>query len=219
MREKHGRTAMVLLAAGLFLVLDRIFDPVTLAALTAVALGVYRASVRADGVGYAAMAAGTLFLMVAHWPLLVLLAVAASVFFYARARDWRRSAAGARFGGLVRSLRWERAPFVLSDAQVLSLVGEVRIDLSLAMPERPETTVELEGIVGDVRLIVPDDWRVEVEGFAVFGEFRAPGRRESGLWHRFVWRSPGRPTFDGDSGPVMKLVVRYFVADVEIIRM
>jgi len=81
MREKHGRTAMVLLAAGLFLVLDRIFDPVTLAALTAVALGVYRASVRADGVGYAAMAAGTLFLMVAHWPLLVLLAVAASAFF------------------------------------------------------------------------------------------------------------------------------------------
>lgn len=219
MRQKRDRTVVLLLAAGLLVALDRVVDPMTLVALTAVALGVHRASVLADGVGYAAIAVGTILLLVLHWPLFAALAASAAVFFYSRARAFRKSSAAVRFGGFVRSLTWERSPYVLRDTWVLSAVGEARIDLSLAMAERPETTVTLEGGVGDVRLVVPDDWEVEVEAFAVFGKLRAEGRQAAGLWNRFAWRSPGWAPDGGTGGPRLKLVVRYIVADVEIIRM
>ena len=34
-------------------------------------------------------------------------------------------------------------------------IGEIRMDMSLAVPEDKETTIVLQGLVGDLDLIVP----------------------------------------------------------------
>jgi len=50
-------------------------------------------------------------------------------------------------------------------------VGDVRIDLREAELSAQVTSIEVRGLMGEVKVIVPEAYRVECTGSAVLGEF------------------------------------------------
>lgn len=54
---------------------------------------------------------------------------------------------------------------------VTALLGEIRLDLREAQLSAGVTTIEVRGLFAEVRIIVPDGYRVECAGSAILGEF------------------------------------------------
>ncbi len=67
-------------------------------------------------------------------------------------------------------------------------LGEVRLDLRDAILSDPVTTIEIRGMFGQARIIVPDSYHVECEGSVVLGEFELRDAGEVGP------PQPGAPT-------------------------
>ncbi len=83
-------------------------------------------------------------------------------------------------------------------------MGEVRLDLRGAELGSAVTTIEVRGIMGDVKIIVPDTMRVECTGSAVLGEF---GQRESG---------PTAPA--GPGAPLVRVIGAMVLGEVKVYR-
>jgi lia operon protein LiaF len=91
-------------------------------------------------------------------------------------------------------------------------VGEIRMDMSLAVPEEKETTIILQGLVGDVDLTIPEDYGIQVEASVMVGQIAFRQSRDGGMMHRLSWRSP-----DYDQREYrMKLQLFYLVGDIKI---
>ena len=63
---------------------------------------------------------------------------------------------------------------------VLALFGSFEVDLVQTPQTAPQSTLEAYGIFGSVEIRVPDHWKVEVDGKALFGAFanKTRGQRE-----------------------------------------
>nr|WP_245347332.1 cell wall-active antibiotics response protein LiaF [Cohnella lubricantis] len=109
-------------------------------------------------------------------------------------------------------MRLDRHSWVLHSLSSWHAFGEVRMDLSMAVPEEKETTIVLQGIVGDIELIVPEDYGLEVDASVMFGQARFPDRTEGGLFHRGHWRTPGYDTKEQK----VKLQLFYLVGNIRI---
>ncbi len=65
-----------------------------------------------------------------------------------------------------------RGEWVVPERLVLPVaVGDVYLDLRQARLTAPTTTIEIAGLMGEVKVIVPDTVRVECGGSAIMGEF------------------------------------------------
>ena len=66
-----------------------------------------------------------------------------------------------------------RGDWVVPERLVLPVaLGDVVIDLRQARFTAATTTIEVQGLMGDVKIIVPDAIRVECSGSAIVGEFK-----------------------------------------------
>ncbi len=113
---------------------------------------------------------------------------------------------------LVDSVRLGREPWILRNSSTWYIIGETYIDLSLAILEQKETTVILQGVVGDVDIKVPDDIGVAVTASISFGQIQVANERESGVMNKLVWQSPNYELCDHR----VKLVLSYIVGDIKI---
>jgi len=110
------------------------------------------------------------------------------------------------------SIRWNREPWVLSNMSVWSIVGEMNIDLSLAIIDEPETTLVFQGIVGDIDIIVPDDIGVRIDSTLIIGQTKIGYDQQDGLGTKMSWQSLN---FDTAQHRV-NITLSYMVGDINV---
>lgn len=85
--------------------------------------------------------------------------------------------AGQRTWTVFSQTVWDGTWLVPQRLVVSVACGEVRLDLRQAQFTATETEIEVLGLMGEVKIVVPETHRVECRGSAILGEFRA---KESG---------------------------------------
>jgi hypothetical protein len=66
--------------------------------------------------------------------------------------------------------RVSRAPR-LAGGRLVAVVSDIRLDLRAARPVPEGATVTVVAIVGDIEIVVPPGWVVDVGGTAIVGDF------------------------------------------------
>jgi lia operon protein LiaF len=105
-----------------------------------------------------------------------------------------------------------RGEWQLADEEIWCMVGDVRLDLTEAAIPSGETTIRILGIMGDVRLTVPQNVGVSVECTSIVTEARILGHRHSRAFMPYHFASDGYDTAERR----LRLEVGRIVADVRI---
>jgi lia operon protein LiaF len=133
-------------------------------------------------------------------------------YFYIKSKQLHRDDTYLQKQTLVDSIRWGQEPWILRNISIWYVIGEFNMDLSLAILEQKETTVILQGVIGDVDIIVPEDIGVSVQASVMLGQIDVAMEKEAGLMNKLVWQSPNYNTCDHR----VKLVLSYIVGDIDI---
>lgn len=212
--KRSAHHSLLFIGAGLYLALGALAGYSTVNAILLLLLGVDRFRRDRSRMALLLIALCALVLVVKQIGLILVLVLIFLGLYYLKAKP-QDSAAGAGIRQHLRfalSMRMDRQSWVLHSFSSGHAFGEVRMDLSMAVPEEKETTIVLQGIVGDIDLIVPDDYGLEVEASVMFGQVRIHDRMEGGLFHRVQWRMP-----DYDSKEQkLKLQLFYLVGNIRI---
>src|SRR5690606_23301906 len=115
---------------------------------------------------------------------------------------------------IVASIRWGRGgeSWAARSSQVSVAIAEVQIDLTNAIFEEPLIHLDLQGLIGDIDIVVPDDIGLSVHAQVAIGEIKVAGERGAGLGNKLIWRSPNFDTAEHR----VELTISYTVADVDV---
>jgi len=211
-QQRHRNTALLLIGAGLFLLLQKWVGFGTLAALLLLILGVYRIAAEGDKKGFAIAGIGAVILISRHFMVIVAFVLVSLGLFYMNNRRIRRDGAHIRKHKLADRFKRDKDPWILRNMSLWNVVGEMNLDLSLAMPEQRETTLVLQGILGDIDILLPEDWGVDVSVSVGFGRMNVLGEQETGILNKIEWRSPRYEECEHK----VKLIISYAVGDIDI---
>ena len=194
MRNNRARnTALVLIGAGVFLLLDHTVGFFPILAVILILLGIHRVRSRKERKGYVLMGIGAVILFGDHLTMVIAVVLISLGLFFIRSKQVHKDDTYIQKQKLVDSVRLGREPWIMRNTSTWYLVGETYIDLSLAILEQKETTVILQGIVGDVDIKVPDDIGVSVTASVMFGQLHIADEREAGVMNKVVWQSEHYP--------------------------
>jgi lia operon protein LiaF len=212
--NRKRNTWLVLIAAGVFLLLEKKVGFFTLVALGFIVFGIYhlRTSIQSQKKGYIYVAIGTIILLGGHFSVIIGLILISLGLFYLKSKRIHKDGPYFQKQKIIESLRWDKDPWVLQNISIWSVIGELHLDFSLAIPESREVTVVMQGIIGDIDIIVPEDLGVSVQSSVFFGQIDAPPHKEAGLLNKLVWQSPNYAA----STYQVKLMISYVIADVDI---
>jgi lia operon protein LiaF len=213
--EKNNRNrnaAIVLIAAGLLLLANHHISFFTVVAILCIIVGVKK--IRSDSArkGYVLLAIGLLILLGGHLSLIVSVILLSLGFFYINSKRIHKDETYIQKQSLVDSIRWGKDPWVLRNSSIWNVIGEVQIDLTYALFEHKETTLILQGVIGDVDIIVPEDVGVSVTASVLFGQLVVGPEKEVGLMNKIVWQSQDYAECDQQ----VKLIISYIVGDIDI---
>lgn len=210
-------TALVLAGAGIFFLLinhwvDSVFF--TMAALLLIALGVYNIRGSSRSRGFICLFFTGVLLLIGSdffsFPIFLILTGVG--LFYHRSKKIPKDSSFQQKHNFVNSVRWGKEPWVVKDIYYWHIIGEIRMDLTTAILEHKETTIIVQGIVGDLDIIVPDYLAVEVNASLAVGQMNVGPHREAGFINKTVWRS-----LNYEAGEQkVKLVIGYLVGDIDV---
>lgn len=208
---KLSSHAWLFIVAGLYLALGGLLGYNTVNAAIVLGLGIWR--FRWDRSRWAGVLIGIslLVLILSQFIFFALLVLFSLGFYYVRTRPHaaRHSRSAHR---LFLNLRLDEEPWVLHAMSYWHAIGEVRLDLSMAMPEEKETTIILQGLIGDVDLTVPADYGLEIEASVMIGQIGFGQEKDGGMMHRLSWRSANYEEREFQ----VKLQLFYLVGDIKI---
>lgn len=130
------------------------------------------------------------------------------VFGDGRPRPWRRD---HRWIG---DLSIGRQPWVLKNLDLWNGIGDVRVNLATAHVEDGHYDIEIRGIIGDVRVLVPENLPVLVEAEVGVGDIEVFGEKHSGT-KRFV--STEDPEYTTGNRQC-RIAIYLRIGDVEVVR-
>lgn len=208
---KKSSPAFAFIAAGLYLALGGIAGYATVNAAILLLLGVYRFRTDRSRFSAAVVAVSTLVLIINQFALFAVIVLFSLGFYYFRSRP----PAPGNYRGVHRPilhLRLDEQSWVLQSMSFWQAIGEIRMDMSLAIPEEKETSIVLQGLVGDVDLTIPEEYGLEIEASVLIGQVGFRQTKDGGVLHRLAWRSPDydRKEFR------LKLQLFYLVGDIKI---
>lgn len=212
MDNRNRNTALVLIGAGLFLLLGNTIGFFTVTAIVVIGLGIYKLRSGENRTGYVLIGLGLLFLSLSHISILFAIILISFGYYLIRSNQLQKDPSYKQRHNILESIRWNREPWVLNNMSVWSIVGEVNLDLSLAIIEQPETTLVFQGIVGDIDIIVPDDVGVRIESTILIGETKIGLEQQDGLVTRMNWQSMNYNTADQR----VIITLSYVVGDVHV---
>jgi lia operon protein LiaF len=210
--KRNRNTALILIGTGVFLLIQHKLGFFGVLAALFIALGVNELRKRPTKRGYVFVGLGAIMLLGDKLSFLVAIALISLGYFYMKSKRIHRDESYYQKQSLVDSIRWGREPWVLRNVSIWHAIGEFHMDLSLAILEHKETTVIVQGLVGDVDVIVPEDIGVSVTTSVAFGQLTVAREVESGFMNKLVWQSPNYYA----SEHKVKLVVTYLVGDIDI---
>ncbi|WP_169306753.1 cell wall-active antibiotics response protein LiaF [Cohnella pontilimi] len=203
--------AFLLIAAGLYLALGGVAGFATVNAVLLLLLGIYRYRWDRSRWSILLIAVSSLMLIINQFALFAIIILASLGIYYFRGRP--------NMPGLYRSahrlmlnIRLDEQSWVLKSMSIWQAVGEIRMDMTVAVPEEQETIIILQGLVGDVDLTVPEDYGLHVEASVMVGQIGFRQTRDGGMMHRLSWRSPDYEEREYR----LKLQLFYLVGDIKI---
>lgn len=210
----RGRnTYLVLIGAGLFVLLSKVVaTPATVISLFMVALGVYCIRSGTRRKGYVLLGIGGFILVGSHFAVIVSLVLMSLGYFYIKSKEIHGETGSIQRTRLIESQKRNKEAWILRSLSLWCVIGELSLDFTLAIPEEPETTLVLQGMIGDIDLYFPEDMAVSIESSVLFGQMRVGTERESGTMNKIRWQSPHYETADTK----VKLIVSYLVGDIDI---
>jgi hypothetical protein len=105
-----------------------------------------------------------------------------------------------------------RGVWHLTDEEIWSLIGDVKLDLTEATIPAGETTLRILGIVGDIRVTVPKGIGIAVESTSIATEARVFGQKHSRVVTPYRYESDGY----GAAEKKLRLEISRVVADVRV---
>jgi lia operon protein LiaF len=210
--NRNRNTAFVLIGAGLFLLLYHTIGFFPILAAVLMLLGIHKIRSHADRKGYIWVVIGAVILLGHNFSLVVAIVLISLGFFYLKSRQVHADDTYEQKQKLIDSIRLGKEPWILKDSSVWYLIGETHIDLSMAILEKKETTLILQGVLGDIDIIVPEDIGVSVQAAVVFGQIDVGAHKEAGLMNKLLWQSPHYDQRDHQ----MKLIISFIVGDIDI---
>lgn len=212
MDNRNRNTALVLIAAGLFILVEHYVSFFTIAALVFIALGIYKIRTSPDKIGYVLLVVGIAIFFSGHFTFILAVVIISLGLFYMKSRQAHADDRYEQKYSLVESVKRDKEPWELKNSSMWNVAGEIYMDLSLAIMEQKETTIVLQGVFGDVDIIVPEFIGVTVNASALIGQIDVAGEKETGLVNKVVWKSPNYDTCDQK----VKLLISYAVGDIDI---
>ncbi|MEX2416057.1 MAG: cell wall-active antibiotics response protein LiaF [Paenibacillaceae bacterium] len=212
MDNRNRNTAIMLIIVGVFFFLGNFIGFLTVSALILIWLGLYKIRNDGDSKGYVVLAIGAMFLLGNHLMIVIALILISLGYFLIRSKKVHSDGSYVQNQTLIESIKWDREPWVLKSMSRWSIIGEVRMDLSLALQDEAESIVMLQGLIGDIDIIVPEDYGISLEANVLVGRIGIGEEKDSGMLNKRIWRSANYET----SEHKLKLIVSYAVADIEV---
>lgn len=212
MDNRNRNTAIMLIIVGVFFFLGKFIGFLTVSALILIWLGFYK--VRADGgsKGYVVLAIGAALLLGNHLTIVIALILISLGYFLIQSKKVHRDGRYVQNQTLIESIKWDREPWVLKSMSRWSIIGEVRMDLSLALQDESESIVMLQGVIGDIDIIVPEDYGISLEANVLMGRIGIGEEKDSGMLNKRIWSSENYEITEHK----LKLIVSYAVADIKV---
>lgn len=213
MDKRKSFLAILLIGFGLLLFFGQGINFLTLAALLLLVYGVYKIR-QGDEVktGYVLLAIGSGLILLEHLMLVVAVILISLGLFYAKVKKMLPRGDHVQKQNFIAGVHWDRDPWTLRSISMWHVLGEHDIDLSLAIVEEPNNIMMFQGVVGDVDLVISEDYGVEIEAFVMFGQIEFGPDKETGMVNRLYWRSPN---YDSREKKV-KVMISYLVGDIDI---
>lgn len=212
MENRNRNLALVIGFAALYLILGNMIGFFTVTALIVFWLAIVKIHAGENRLGYLLIGIGLIMLIHEHFILVLMLIVVCLVFFYVKSRQMTDQPNYVQKQNVLHSLKRGHEQYALHNMSVWSVINEVNLDLSYALLEENETTVILQGVIGDIDIIVPEDMAVTVDANVVFGQVDIGREKESGMLCRVMWRSPGYDHSDNK----LNLVCSFVAGDIKI---
>lgn len=210
----RGRnTYLLFIGAGLFVLLSKVVaTPATVISLFMVVLGGYCIRSGIPRKGYVLLIIGGFILVGSQFAVVLSLVLISLGYFYWKSRQMHGEAGAIQRTRIIESQKRNKEAWILRSLSLWCVIGELNLDFTLAIPEEPETTLMLQGMIGDIDLYIPEDMGVCVESSVLFGQVRVADEKESGTMNKIRWQSPHYETADTK----VKLIVSYLVGDIDI---
>lgn len=203
---------MIVIAAGIYLALGAIAGYSTVNAIVMLWLGIDRYRRDRSRIAFVLIAISVLVLIVNQIALFALFILISLAIFYKRAKPPIAGGTYVSKHQVLLSMHRDESSWMLHSMSFWHAIGEVRMDMTLAVPEDRQLTIVLQGLVGNIDLIVPDDYGLEVEAAVLVGQVEFGQTKEGGMFQRLSWRSP-----DFEHREIqMKLQLFYLVGDIKI---
>ncbi|MFC3804236.1 cell wall-active antibiotics response protein LiaF [Cohnella sp. GCM10012308] len=206
-----SKKSLVLIAAGLYLAVGAIAGFATVNAAILLWLGIERYRQDRSRLSVVVIAVSAIVLVVNQIGLVLAIGLILAAIYYLRVRPSQGAGYVSR-PRLILSMRQDRPGWVLRSMGSWHLYGEVRLDLSGVVQEDNETNVVLQGIVGDIEIVVPEDYGVLVEANVLLGQVTVDGQGDGGMMRRMSWSTPGFARQDQQ----IKLQFNYIVGNIRI---
>ncbi|WP_158630051.1 cell wall-active antibiotics response protein LiaF [Cohnella sp. AR92] len=211
MRSKLSSHALLFIAAGLYLALGGLAGFATVNAILLLVLGIMRYREDRNRLAIVVVVISALVLFANQIGLVVVVVLISLGLYFLKSRH---SSPGKRESRprFFLKLKKDRESWLLPSMSYWHAFGEVRLDLSTAIPEEKETVIVLQGLIGDIDLIVPVEYGVELEASAMLGQIVWDQRQQSGGFQRVKWRSPDYENKEQQ----VKLQLVYLVGNIRI---
>jgi lia operon protein LiaF len=194
------------------LLLDHMIGFFPILAAFLILLGVQRIRSNSDRKGYVWIIIGAVILLGHNLSLVIAIILISLGYFYIKSKRVHNDDSYIQKQKLIDSIRLGKEPWILKDSSIWYIIGETNIDLSLAILEKKETTLILQGVIGDIDIIVPEDIGISVNASVIFGQIDAANYKEAGVMNKLMWQTPN---YESCSHRV-KLMISYIVGDIDI---
>ena len=208
---KLSGQVLLFIAAGLYLALGGLIGYTTVNAAILLYIGIVRFRWDRSRWAVVLMAVSTLILILNQFVIFAVIVLLSLGFYYFRSKP-HASGNYRSAHRLFLNMRMEEHSWVLQSMSFWQAVGEIRLDLSLSIPEEKETTIVLQGLIGDVDLTIPEDYGLQIEASVLVGQIGFGLTKDGGILHRLSWQSPDYEEREYR----VKLQLFYLVGDIKI---
>ncbi|MGP7817845.1 cell wall-active antibiotics response protein LiaF [Niallia sp. 01092] len=118
------------------------------------------------------------------WPLIIIFSAIRFLFGYTK-KEVRLSKDFSIGDVKLNHDNWAVEPMELYNS-----IGDYFIDFSKAYIPEKETTIEINGWIGDIKILIPDDLPVNIEGEVKIGDLRIFHSSKDGIKNRLAYKSP-----------------------------
>jgi lia operon protein LiaF len=213
--EKNNRkrnTYLLFIAAGIFLLVNHTLGFSTVISILLIFLGLRSIRYGSAAKGYILVAIGVVMIIGHFFVAIVAVILLSFGLYYLKTRQVHWKGAYVQKQKIIESIQWNKRAWSLQPMSLWNIIGEIKLDLGLAIWEEPEVTIILQGVIGDIDVIVPENVGILVTSSVIFGQIEIEMEKDAGVLNKMIWQSPNYHT----STNKVKLFVSYIIADVDV---